>query len=52
MIVVLALMVAMSTTAASAVTVKLAMDADPVSLDPQVQLSGGILQYSHMIPGK
>ncbi len=25
------------------------MDADPVSLDPQVQLSGGMLQYSHMV---
>lgn len=30
-------------------TLKLAMDADPVSLDPQVQLSGGMLQYSHMV---
>lgn len=30
-------------------TMKLAMDADPVSLDPQVQLSGGMLQYSHMV---
>lgn len=34
---------------ASAATLKLAMDADPVSLDPQVQLSGGMLQYSHMV---
>lgn len=34
---------------ASASTLKLAMDADPVSLDPQVQLSGGMLQYSHMV---
>jgi peptide/nickel transport system substrate-binding protein len=25
------------------------MDADPVSLDPHVQLSGGMLQYSHMV---
>ena len=32
-----------------AATLKLAMDADPVSLDPQVQLSGGMLQYSHMV---
>jgi peptide/nickel transport system substrate-binding protein len=32
-----------------AVTLKLAMDADPVSLDPHVQLSGGMLQYSHMV---
>ena len=31
------------------VVLKLAMDADPVSLDPQVQLSGGMLQYSHMV---
>ena len=30
-------------------TLRLAMDADPVSLDPQVQLSGGMLQYSHMV---
>jgi peptide/nickel transport system substrate-binding protein len=29
-------------------TLKLAMDADPVSLDPHVQLSGGMLQYSHI----
>jgi peptide/nickel transport system substrate-binding protein len=28
---------------------KMAMDADPVSLDPHVQLSGGMLQYSHMV---
>jgi peptide/nickel transport system substrate-binding protein len=34
---------------ASAKTMKLAMDADPVSLDPHVQLSGGMLQYSHMV---
>ncbi|XXJ20144.1 ABC transporter substrate-binding protein [Desulfovibrio caledoniensis] len=31
------------------ITLKLAMDADPVSLDPHVQLSGGMLQYSHMV---
>jgi len=31
------------------ITLKLALDADPVSLDPQVQLSGGMLQYSHMV---
>lgn len=30
-------------------TLKLAMDADPTSLDPHVQLSGGMLQYSHMV---
>ncbi len=28
---------------------RLAMDADPVSLDPHVQLSGGMLQYSHLV---
>ncbi|MGE4469542.1 MAG: ABC transporter substrate-binding protein [Desulfovibrio sp.] len=30
-------------------TLRLAMAADPVSLDPLVQLSGGMLQYSHMV---
>ncbi|MFO7817943.1 MAG: ABC transporter substrate-binding protein [Thermodesulfobacteriota bacterium] len=30
-------------------TLRLAMDADPVSLDPHCQLSGGMLQYSHMV---
>lgn len=30
-------------------TLKLAYDADPVSLDPQEQLSGGTLQLSHMV---
>lgn len=34
---------------ASAKTLKLAMDADPVSLDPHMQLSGGMLQYAHMV---
>jgi peptide/nickel transport system substrate-binding protein len=34
---------------AHAKTLKLAMDADPVSLDPHMQLSGGMLQYSHMV---
>lgn len=34
---------------ASANTLKLAYDADPVSLDPHEQLSGGTLQLSHMI---
>ncbi|WP_187170353.1 ABC transporter substrate-binding protein [Salidesulfovibrio onnuriiensis] len=34
---------------AGKVTLKLAMDADPVSLDPHVQLSGGMLQYSHLV---
>ncbi|GBC63029.1 nickel/dipeptide/oligopeptide ABC transporter su bstrate-binding protein [Desulfonema ishimotonii] len=29
--------------------IKVAMDADPVSLDPHVQLSAGMLQYSHLV---
>jgi peptide/nickel transport system substrate-binding protein len=33
----------------AAKTLRLALDADPVSLDPHVQLSGGMLQYSHMV---
>lgn len=35
--------------AAAAKEIKIAYDADPVSLDPHVQLSGGMLQYSHMV---
>ncbi|QGY40856.1 ABC transporter substrate-binding protein [Pseudodesulfovibrio cashew] len=46
-IVVAAMMLA--TPAMAGKTLKLAMDADPVSLDPHVQLSGGMLQYSHMV---
>ena len=34
-------------TMAAAKTLKLGLDAGPVSQDPQVQLSGGMLQYSH-----
>ncbi len=34
---------------AHAKTLRLAMDADPVSLDPEVQLSAGMLQYSHLV---
>jgi peptide/nickel transport system substrate-binding protein len=34
---------------AGAVTLKVGLDADPVSLDPHVQLSGGMLQYSHWV---
>lgn len=30
-------------------TLKMATDADPVSLDPQAQLSGGTLRLSHMV---
>ncbi len=35
--------------AANAATLRMAYDADPVSLDPHEQLSGGTLQLSHMI---
>ncbi|OPX54461.1 peptide/nickel transport system substrate-binding protein [Oceanospirillum multiglobuliferum] len=35
-------------TGAQAATLKMAYDADPVSLDPHEQLSGGTLQLSHM----
>jgi len=34
---------------AGAKTLKLGLAADPVSLDPQVQLSGGMLQLSHWV---
>jgi len=30
-------------------TLKLALDADPKTMDPQEQLSGGMLQYSHWV---
>ena len=43
------LIMLLAASTAGAKTLKLAMDADPVSLDPQVQLSGGMLQYSHMV---
>lgn len=36
------------TVTAQAETIKVAYDADPVSLDPHEQLSGGTLQLSHM----
>ncbi len=49
LVIVLSLMVAMAAGTVSATTLRLAMDADPVSLDPHVQLSGGMLQYSHMV---
>jgi peptide/nickel transport system substrate-binding protein len=32
---------------AGAKTLKVGLDAGPVSQDPQVQLSGGMLQFSH-----
>jgi peptide/nickel transport system substrate-binding protein len=35
--------------AGSGIGQRLEMDADPVSLDPHVQLSGGMLQYSHWV---
>jgi len=35
--------------AANAKTMRLGLDADPVSLDPHVQLSGGMLQFSHWV---
>ncbi|BBO91112.1 hypothetical protein DSCOOX_42920 [Desulfosarcina ovata subsp. ovata] len=37
------------TAMAGATTLKVGLDADPVSLDPHVQLSGGMLQYSHWV---
>ena len=37
------------TTAVNAKTLNMAYDADPVSMDPHEQLSGGTLQLSHMI---
>ena len=36
-------------TLAGANTLKVGLDAGPVSQDPQVQLSGGMLQYSHWV---
>jgi peptide/nickel transport system substrate-binding protein len=36
-------------TIAGAKTLKVGFDAGPVSQDPQVQLSGGMLQYSHWV---
>jgi len=46
---VLAFVLALFAAPAMAKTLRLAMDADPESLDPHVQLSGGMLQYSHMV---
>lgn len=34
---------------AGAANLKVGLDADPVSLDPHVQLSGGMLQFSHWV---
>jgi peptide/nickel transport system substrate-binding protein len=36
-------------TAAQGKTLKMALDADPESMDPHVQLSGGMLQYTHLV---
>ena len=50
LIIVLALAMAFSFgVTASAKTMKLALDADPVTLDPHMQLSGGMLQLSHWV---
>lgn len=43
-----ALLGAFTSVASAEVTVRVAYDADPVSLDPHEQLSGGTLQFSHM----
>jgi peptide/nickel transport system substrate-binding protein len=44
-----ALMILTVPTLGAAKTLRLALDADPVSMDPHVQLSGGMLQYSHIV---
>ena len=44
-----AVALSLGTMAQAEVTVKVAYDADPVSLDPHEQLSGGTLQLSHMV---
>ncbi|WEM42238.1 ABC transporter substrate-binding protein [Photobacterium sp. DA100] len=44
-----ALMAAGLSFSAAAADIKVAYDADPVSLDPHEQLSGGTLQMSHMV---
>ncbi len=45
---IIALLVSLSSFA-GAKTLKMGLDADPVSLDPYVQLSGGMLQLSHWV---
>jgi peptide/nickel transport system substrate-binding protein len=42
-------LLSLSVMSASAATFKFALDADPVSLDPHEQLSGGTLQMSHWL---
>ncbi|MCK8602984.1 ABC transporter substrate-binding protein [Desulfoferrobacter suflitae] len=49
LVVILSIVILAGSGLARAATLRLAMDADPVSLDPHVQLSGGMLQYSHMV---
>ncbi|QAX30939.1 ABC transporter substrate-binding protein [Leisingera sp. NJS204] len=44
-----AVVAAMAPVAYAETTVRVAYDADPVSLDPHEQLSGGTLQLSHMV---
>ncbi|EBA15331.1 oligopeptide/dipeptide ABC transporter, periplasmic substrate-binding protein [Roseobacter sp. SK209-2-6] len=44
-----AMAAALSTGAFAETSIKVAYDADPVSLDPYEQLSGGTLQLSHMV---
>ncbi|KIC19748.1 ABC transporter substrate-binding protein [Leisingera sp. ANG-Vp] len=44
-----AVVAAMAPMAYAETTVRVAYDADPVSLDPHEQLSGGTLQLSHMV---
>jgi len=44
-----AMTVALGAAAHADISVKVAYDADPVSLDPHEQLSGGTLQLSHMV---
>lgn len=44
-----ALMAAGLSFSAAAANITVAYDADPVTLDPQEQLSGGVMQLSHMV---
>ncbi|MDC0739512.1 ABC transporter substrate-binding protein [Cognatishimia sp. SS12] len=44
-----ALIAALSSAAYAETTVRVAYDADPVSMDPYEQLSGGTLQLNHMV---
>ncbi|MEJ5243793.1 MAG: ABC transporter substrate-binding protein [Desulfomicrobiaceae bacterium] len=44
-----AMLLAVSPAMAAPKVLRLALDSDPVSMDPHVQLSGGMLQYSHLV---